>query len=99
RYLDHTWHMYWKYSDMEASASRQGPPPAAPQFDESQRERLYGRSTLAGTPDQIVSHLNEIRESAGLDVEFAARSYFHTLDYDDQVELMQQLAEEVAPHI
>ena len=99
RYLDHAWHMYWKYSDMEASASRQGPPPAAPRFDESQRERLYGRSTLAGTPDQIVSSLNEIRESSGLDVEFAARSYFHTLDYADQVELMEQLAEEVAPHI
>jgi len=32
-------------------------------------------------------------------VEFAARSYFHTLDYDSQVELMQQLAEEVSPHV
>ncbi len=99
RYLDHNWHMYWKYSDMEASATRPGPPPAAPPFDESKRERLYGRSTLAGTGDQIVTQLNEIREAAGLDVEFAARSYFHTLDYDDQVELMQRLAEEVAPHL
>jgi alkanesulfonate monooxygenase SsuD/methylene tetrahydromethanopterin reductase-like flavin-dependent oxidoreductase (luciferase family) len=99
RYLDHNWHMYWKYADMEASATRPGPPPPAPPFDESKRDRLYGRSTLAGTGEQIVSQLHEIREEAGLEVEFAARSYFHTLDYDDQVELMQRLAEEVAPHI
>lgn len=99
RYLDHAWHMYWKYSDMEASATRPGPPPAAPPFDESKRERLYGRSTVAGTGEQIVDYLNETREAAGLEVEFAARSYFHTLDYDDQVELMEQLAEEVAPHV
>lgn len=99
RYLDHTWHMYWKYSDMEASATRPGPPPPAPPFDETKRERLYGRSTVAGTGEQIVTYLNETREAAGLEVEFAARSYFHTLDYDDQVELMEQLAEEVAPHI
>lgn len=99
RYLDHNWHMYWKYDDMEASAKRPGPPPPAPPFDPSKRDRLFGRSTLAGTGEQIVSHLLEIREEAGVEVEFAARSYFHTLDYDDQVELMQRLAEEVAPHI
>jgi alkanesulfonate monooxygenase SsuD/methylene tetrahydromethanopterin reductase-like flavin-dependent oxidoreductase (luciferase family) len=99
RYLDHLWHMYWKYSDMEASAGRKGPPTAAPTFDPSKRDDLYGRSTVAGTADQIVSRLNETRELAGLHVESAARSYFHTLDYDDQVELMQQLAEEVAPHV
>ena len=40
-----------------------------------------------------------MRETAGVPVEFVARSYFPTLDYDAQVELMQQLAEEVAPHI
>ncbi len=99
RYLDHSWHMFWKYSDMEASATRPGPPPAAPPFDESKRDRLFGRSTLAGSGDQIVTELNEIREAVGLEVEFAARSYFHTLEYDDQVELMQRLAEEVAPHV
>jgi alkanesulfonate monooxygenase SsuD/methylene tetrahydromethanopterin reductase-like flavin-dependent oxidoreductase (luciferase family) len=99
RYLDHLWQMYWKYTDMEASATRSGPPPAPPAFDDSKRERLYGRSTIAGTTDHIVSYLNEIREAAGLNVEFAARSYFHTLDYPAQVELMQELAEDVAPHV
>jgi len=98
-YLDHLWHMYWKYSDMEASATRSGPPPQAPPFDPSRRQSVAGRSTAAGTSDQIVTELNEIREAAGLAVEFAARSYFHTLEYQAQVELMQQLAEEVAPHV
>jgi len=99
RYTDHLWQMMWKYSDMEASVARSGPPPAAPPFDESKRERLFGRSTLVGAPDQIVAQLLEIREAAGVPVEFAARSYFHTLSYDDQLELMQHLAEEVSPHV
>jgi probable F420-dependent oxidoreductase len=99
RYAEHLWHMMWKYDDMEVSAKRPGPPPPAPPFDESNRSRLFGRSTIAGTGDQIVSHLAEIRDSAHLEVEFVARSYLPTLDYTEQVELMQHLAEEVAPHI
>jgi alkanesulfonate monooxygenase SsuD/methylene tetrahydromethanopterin reductase-like flavin-dependent oxidoreductase (luciferase family) len=91
--------MYWKYRDMKASATRPGPPPTAPAFDVTKRDRLYGRSTVAGSGEQIVETLNAIREAAGLPVEFVARSYFHTLEYNDQVELMQQLAEEVAPHV
>lgn len=98
-YLDHVWQMYWKYSDMEDSATRSGPPTAAPPFDPSKRDSLYGRSTVSGTSEQVVDYLNGIREAAGRPVEFAARSYFHTLDYAEQVELMQQLAEEVAPEI
>lgn len=98
-YTDHLWHMYWKYGDMEDSVARAGPPPPAPPFDQSRRDRLFGRSTAAGTPQQIVEHLNDIQEEASLPVEFAARSYFPTLEYEAQVELMQQLAEEVAPHV
>jgi hypothetical protein len=60
---------------------------------------VLGRSTIAGPGDQIVTQLNEIREAAGLPVEFVARSYFHTLEYVAQVELMQQLAEEVSPFV
>ena len=99
RYLDHVWQMYWKYRDMEASATRPGPPPPAPPFDEAMRDRLYGRSTIAGSGGEMVEALNQIKEAVGLPVEFAARSYFHTLAYDEQVELMQHLAEEVAPHV
>ncbi|MGB8361666.1 MAG: LLM class flavin-dependent oxidoreductase [Acidimicrobiia bacterium] len=99
RYTDHLWQMMWKYSDMEASTARTGPPPAAPPLDDSRMERLRGRATVAGTSSQIVDYLSELRETAGVPVEFVARSYFPTLEYDAQVELMQHLAEEVAPHI
>lgn len=99
RYTDHLWQMYWKYGDMEASVARTGPPPPAPSFDHSKIDRLYGRATAAGTPDQIVAQLHSIQEAATLPVEFAARSYFPTLEYQAQVELMQQLAEEVAPYV
>lgn len=95
----HVWHMMWKYSDMEASASRPGPPPPAPTFDAADRAQLLGRSTLAGTSEQIVEALHHIRSKTGVDVEFVARSAFSTMPYEDQVALMQQLAEEVAPHV
>ncbi len=98
-YIDHLWQMMWKYSDMEASANRPGPPPAAPQLTEANRNRLLGRSTIVGSGDEILSQLLEIRDRAGLPVEFVARSYFPTLEYDQQLELMQRLAEEVAPHL
>jgi|FLYL01.1.fsa_nt_gi probable F420-dependent oxidoreductase len=99
RYTPHLWQMMWKYSDMEASTTRALPPPAAPPFLEERRDRLFGRSTIAGSPDQIVERLLELRNQAGMPVEFVARSYFSTLEYDQQVELMTQLAEEVAPHL
>jgi alkanesulfonate monooxygenase SsuD/methylene tetrahydromethanopterin reductase-like flavin-dependent oxidoreductase (luciferase family) len=91
--------MTWKYSDMEASANRAGPPPAAPAMTDTDREALFRRATIAGTTDQIVDSLLDLREKAGVPVEFAARSYFATLDYEAQVELLTQLAEDVAPRI
>jgi probable F420-dependent oxidoreductase len=99
RYASHMWQTAWKYSDMEASATRSGPPPSAPPLDGSTAGGFSSRSTLAGSSDLIVSRLHEIRDRAGLPVEFAARSYFHTLAYDDQVELMERLATEVAPFV
>ncbi|MGA7281994.1 MAG: LLM class flavin-dependent oxidoreductase [Acidimicrobiia bacterium] len=99
RYRDHVWHMTWKYSDMDPSAIRPGPPPRAPVLSKERRDRLEGRFTVAGNGDQIVSTLLELRDRAPLPLEFAARSYFPTLDYETQIEMMQQLAEEVAPHL
>lgn len=99
RYRDHVWHMTWKYSDMDPSAIRSGPPPQAPVLSKERRDRLEGRFTVAGNGDQIVSTLLELRDRAPLPLEFAARSYFPTLDYETQIEMMQQLAEEVAPHL
>jgi probable F420-dependent oxidoreductase len=99
RYINHVWHMTWKYSDMEVSATRSAPPPPPPEVTAEGRARLQGRFTIAGSSDEIVSSLLEVRERASMPVEFVARSYFATLDYPDQIELMQQLAEEVAPHL
>lgn len=99
RYTEHLWHMTWKYSDMEGSATRSGPPPAPPELTEQDRETLLRRNVIAGSSDEIVTALLAIREKSTLPVEFVARSYLTTLEYEDQVELMEQLAEEVAPHI
>jgi alkanesulfonate monooxygenase SsuD/methylene tetrahydromethanopterin reductase-like flavin-dependent oxidoreductase (luciferase family) len=99
RYTDHLWQMTWKYSDMETSATRSGPPPPAPAITEGDRGALLRRATIAGNSDEIVESLLGLREKAGAPVEFVARSYFPTLEYQAQVELMQQLAEEVAPRV
>ena len=99
RYIDHVWHMTWKYSDMEASAVRSGTPPSSPELTQEGRSRLQDRFTVAGSSDEIVSTLLGVREQASMPIEFVARSFFGTLAYEDQVALMQQLAEEVAPHL
>jgi probable F420-dependent oxidoreductase len=99
RYRDALWTMQWKYSDMEASAARPLPPPAAPDVGRADDELVRGRATYAGPPEALVEALLDIRERAGVPVEFAARSYLPLLELDDQLEVMAQLAEGVAPHV
>jgi probable F420-dependent oxidoreductase len=99
QYTNHLWQMTWKYTDMETSANRTGPPPPAPELTEDDRGALLRRATIAGSSEVIVESLLELREKAGIPVEFVARSYFPTLEYEAQLELMQQLAEEVAPRV
>ena len=99
RYRDAVWAMNWKYSDMEASAARPLPPPAPPAFDRPDNALLKRRTTLAGTAEQLVESLLEIREQAGVPVEFVARSHLPMLEYDLQLDVMQQLSEGVAPHV
>jgi probable F420-dependent oxidoreductase len=99
RYRDALWALTWKYSDMEASATRSLPPSAPPPVPEHSDERLIGRTAFAGTPDELVAPLRELRDRAGVPVEFVARSHFPMLEWDAQVELMQRLAEDVAPHL
>jgi len=99
RYRDAVWAVNWKYSDMEASASRSLPPPAPPAFERPPETLLKRRTTYAGTPDELVEALLEIREQSAVPVEFVARSHLPMLEYDAQLELMQQLAEGVAPHV
>jgi probable F420-dependent oxidoreductase len=99
RYRGSLWAMQWKYSDMGASATRPLPPPFPPSFDRPDDDLVKGRSTYAGTPDELVEALLDIRTHAGVPVEFVARSYFPLLEYDAQRDLMQQIAEGVAPHV
>lgn len=97
--LPHMWPMMWKYSDMEASASRSGPPPEPPPPTERTRETLAGRATFAGSAEYIVDQLSQVQESVDVEVEFVARSYFPTMSYEQQLELMERLATDVAPHV
>jgi probable F420-dependent oxidoreductase len=99
RYRDAVWALNWKYSDMEASATRPLPPASPPPFDRPAESLLKRRTTHAGTTEELVETLLDIRKQAGVPVEFMARSHLPMLEYDAQVEIMQQLAEGVAPHI
>ena len=99
RYRDPLWAMLWKYSDMGPSATRSLPPPSPPAFDRPDDALLKGRPTYAGTSDELVEALLHIRRQAGVPVEFVARSHLPLLEYDAQVDLMQQLSEGVAPHV
>jgi alkanesulfonate monooxygenase SsuD/methylene tetrahydromethanopterin reductase-like flavin-dependent oxidoreductase (luciferase family) len=99
RYGEHFWAMAWKYSDMVASATRRLPPPSPPPLTDESRELLRRRPLIAGTTDQIVELLQDIRQQAGMPVEFVARSYFSTLEIGGQLELMEVLATGVAPHV
>ncbi|MCU0506346.1 MAG: LLM class flavin-dependent oxidoreductase [Chloroflexi bacterium] len=94
RYGDALWAMSWKYRDMEASATRTGPPPSPPPTPAAE-ELLKGRAIFAGPPDGIVESLHAIRERAGMPVEFVARSWFPTLPWGEQAELMAGIAEGV----
>jgi alkanesulfonate monooxygenase SsuD/methylene tetrahydromethanopterin reductase-like flavin-dependent oxidoreductase (luciferase family) len=99
RYREALWALNWKYSDMEASATRPLPPASPPPFDRPDDALLKRRTTHAGTTAELVETLVDIREQAGVPVEFVARSHLPMLEYDAQIELMQQLAEGVAPHV
>lgn len=99
RYRDALWAMQWKYSDMEASATRPLPAATPPAFDRPIETLVAGRATFAGTPDEIVEALHAIRDRVGVPLEFVARSHFPLLASDAQLELMALLAEGVAPHV
>ncbi len=99
RYGDAVWAMQWKYSDMVPSATRPLPAVAPPPFEGPVDALVKGRATFAGPPDQLVEALLGIRRQAGVPVEFVARSHLPMLGYTAQVELMQHVAEGVAPHV
>jgi probable F420-dependent oxidoreductase len=99
RYRDALWATLWKYSDMQASATRPLPPPAPPPWTRSDEDLARNRALLAGPADELVAGLLRIREQAGVPVELVTRSFLPLLGYDAQVELMAELAEGVAPFV
>ncbi|HLX35769.1 MAG TPA: LLM class flavin-dependent oxidoreductase [Candidatus Limnocylindrales bacterium] len=99
RYGEVAWAMQWKYSDMDASATRPLPPSSPPPYGRPLEDLVRGRATYAGSPDELVEQLLAVKQLAGVPTEFVARSHFPMLDYDAQVELMHELAEGVAPHL
>ncbi len=96
--LPHAWHQLWKYSDMEASASRSGPVSISAAMTDEGAASLAER-TVTGSGEQIVARLLEIRERAGVPVRFVARSHFATLSYPQQIEIVDRLAAEVMPYV
>ncbi len=100
RYRDALWAMQWKYSDMEASATRPLPSPSAPPFDKPGR-RTWCRAG-PHSPARRTSSSRRCSTSGrrrACQVEFVTRSHFPLLEHAAQLELMQQLAEGVAPHV
>jgi len=98
RYAHPLWAMNWKYADMEASARRPGAPPPPPPTPDIEA-LVKGRAVLAGPPESIVESLQALRARVGMPVDLVARSFFSLLPLDDQLELMQALAEGVAPYV
>ena len=84
---------------MEASATRPLPAVTPPPFEGDDERLLSRRTAHAGTSDELVEALLEVRNGVPVPVEFVARSHLPLLEYDAQVEVMQQLAEGVAPHL
>ena len=95
--IDSVWHQIWKYSDMEASATRPGlaeTPPLTDEWRAKVERRIIGGSTAA-----IVDQLGELHEELGVPVEWVARSYFPDLPYGRQLEIATTLATEVMPNV
>lgn len=95
--LESAWGQRWKYSDMEASATRSGiatPPTASDSEAASVAKQIIG-----GSSSEIIDTLGRIREEVGVPVEWIARSHFPDLAYARQLEIAEQLAGEVMPFI
>jgi probable F420-dependent oxidoreductase len=96
RVRDHAWAMRWKYADMQASATRSGPVPAPPPLDATTESSLR-EGTWLGTADDVAARVEELRNRAGVDFEFVARSYFPAMSYGEQLEGVERMADELMP--
>lgn len=95
--LGSAWHQMWKYSDMEASASRSGIA-ATPSLDAETADGIR-RRIIGGSSQQIVDTIGALRGDVGVPVEWVARSYFPDLGFERQVELVDALAGDVMPFL
>lgn len=93
---DHVWAQRWKYGDMEASAGRTGPVPAPPPLDPETEAKLR-RMVFVGTGEEVAEQFQSVRDRVRVPLRMMARSYFPSLQFDAQVELMERLATEVMP--
>lgn len=95
--IDSVWHQIWKYSDMEASATRLGVAETPPLTDEW-KAKAEGR-IIGGSAASIVDQIGTLRADLGVPVEWVARSYFPDLPYDRQLDIAGTLATDVMPHV
>lgn len=90
-------HARWKYSDMQAAASRgPGGVPAAPPIT-GETERQLRSLALVGPPELIAEQVLATQAEAGAEIGFVARCYFPELAPGAQAEQLDRLAGEVAP--
>ncbi len=62
-------------------------------------EKVRVRGVMVGAAEEIVDQLNDLRDRAGVPIDFACRSFFSSMPHTQQVELMERLAAEVMPHV
>jgi len=96
--LPHVWYQRWKYADMTASATRTTPLPEAPPLSAELAEKARGW-VVAGPSAAIVEHFRRVRAAVPVPVDFVVRSFFATLPWSRQVELLDRIAEEIVPHL
>lgn len=96
--IDQMWHQTWKYSDMEASATRPGDiAPTAPLTDAS--HKLLIERIIGGSAEEVIDTIGTLSEQIGVPVDWVARTHFADVTYERQVEIVDALAEEVMPHL
>lgn len=95
--LPSVWHQLWKYSDMEASATRTGIAPTPP-LDDDMAAKVR-RRIIGGSPAEIIDAIGTMRAQVGVPVEWVARSYFPDFSFDRQIDLVDTLAAEVMPFL